>query len=183
MFGMAAGGVFLLPSVLRMSSGLRFLRFLKLFRLSVPLTAEKSAAAFLVSVLIMAGAFLGPAGSGGLQRRVLDNYSSAAYRLSSGETFDQETLTREIREYSRGEQDILLVKQEAAALYSRYDDMYYTRYYEGADYLHLRGGSLDFYFSLKPLLAEDARRGISYFCVLAALFPAFFLYARVRKKS
>jgi hypothetical protein len=196
MFGLAAGGLSLLPRVLRVTRGLRFLRFLKLFRLGcveggrggASLDAGKSAAAFLVSVLIAAGAFLWPmmAGSGGLERRVLDNYSAAALRLSHASASSpgaESNKEHEIREYSRTDGDLLLVKQEAAALYSRYASPYYTLYYSGADYLHLRSGVLDFYFSLKPLLAEDARRSVSGFCVLAVIFPAFFLYSRIKKPS
>ncbi|MDR1932780.1 MAG: ion transporter [Spirochaetales bacterium] len=181
MFGIAAGGVCLLPGVLRMSAGLRFLRFLKLFRLRRAPARGKSAAAFLVSVLIAAGSLLGPAlsGAGGAEKHVIDTYFSAAFRLSSG----SEDIGREIREYSRTEPDLLLVKQKAAALYSRYDAVYYNTYYGGADYLYLRSGTLDFYFSLKTLAAGEARRGISHFCVLAALFSAFFIYVRVSKKS
>jgi hypothetical protein len=160
------------------------LRFLKLFRLDFFPAPGKTGAAFLVSVLVVAGSLLGPLLSrpGGLERRVLDAYSSDAQRMAHEAQDGGEEFGSILRDYGRTQPDLLLVKREASPLYSRYDALHYKRYYGAADYLHLRGRDMDFYFSLKPLLAEDARRSISYFCVLMALFPAFFIYSRIRKK-
>jgi hypothetical protein len=81
-----------------------------------------------------------------------------------------------------------VVKQDASSLYSRYDLLYYERYYGQADYLWIKDRNMEFYFSLKPLLAEEAGFSLSWFCVLAALCLAFFFYyarggGRVRKKA
>jgi hypothetical protein len=184
MFGLAAGGLPVSPRILRITEVLRFLRFLKLFKPDSSFTAGKTGTAFLVSALVLAGALLGPVISrpGILKNRILDNYSSAAIRLAR-ETEDRESLRQEIREYSKTEENLLLVKQEAFPLYSRYDFSYYERYYAQADYLWMKNGKMDFYFSRKPFLIEDAWLDISWFCVLAALFSAFFIYDSVRNSA
>jgi hypothetical protein len=179
LFGLAAGGLFVLPSVTRITGGLRFLRFLKLFRIGLAPMRAAGGAALCVAAIVAALSFLGPAisGQGVLERRILDGYVSAASKLAGSPT---EELGRAAREYSRTTPELLLVKREASPVYSRYDETYYTKYYAPADYLWLREKGLEVYFSLKPFLAEEAPRGVSWFCLLAALFPALVLYARIR---
>jgi hypothetical protein len=188
MFGLAAGGVPALPLIAQISRGIRFLRFLKIFRIQPfgpPGGQKVSGPALLVSVLVTAGALLGPLVSrpGIPEKRVFDKYSFEASRIA-GQTGNEEDLVREIRDYSRREPDLLLVRREAGIMYSRYDKAYYAARFGPADYLHItapagKKSSLEFFFSLKQLLAEDARRSISYFCVLASLFLAFFIYSRI----
>jgi hypothetical protein len=188
MFGLAAGGMTALPLIAQMSRGFRFLRFLKIFRIR-PFgprgNGGASGAAVLVSVLVTAGALLGPLISrpGALEKRVLDEYSSEALGIAA-RAGDEEELIREIRDYSRRDEDLLVVRRDAGLMYSRYDTSYYAARFGPADYLYIdvplgAKSSLEFFFSLKPLFAEDARRGISYFCVLASLFLAFFIYSRI----
>jgi hypothetical protein len=182
MFSLAAGGLPLVPALARITRNLRFLRFLKIFRLGFFPARGRAGAAFCVSVLVLAGAFAGPFvfRPGLLETRILDRHFSSALRLSRG-TSGGESLAREIREYGREEPDLLSVKREAASLYSRYDSAHYRRYYGPADYLWIKSRDMDFYFSLKPLLAQEAGAGASWFCVLAALCLAFFF--RGRKKT
>jgi hypothetical protein len=175
LFGLAAGGLFVLPSVARITGGLRFLRFFKLFRPGfAPARAALFAAAF-----VAAGSILGPVISrqGALERRILDGYVSAAFRLAHS---PPEELRRAAREYGGTAPELLVVKKEASLVYSRYDKTYYTKYYVPADYLWLRQNGLELYFSLKPFLAEDALRGVSWFFVLTALFAVLFLYGRLQ---
>jgi hypothetical protein len=183
MFSFAAGGLPLIPPLAQVTRNLRFLRFLKIFRTGLLPAGGTAGAAFCVCVLVLAGAFLGPLVSrpGVLQTRILDKHFSAALQLSRGAS-GGENLVRELREYGRQDPDLLLVKQEAASLYSRYDSAHYGRYYGPADYVWIKGRDMDFYFSLKPLLAGDAGLGISWFCVLAALCLAFFFRSRAGKK-
>jgi hypothetical protein len=184
MFALAAGTGPLIPALARVTRDLRFLRFLKVFRLDIFPAGGKTGAAFFVSVLVLAEAFFGPLISrpGVPEKRILDSYFTAALRLSH-ETAGREDLAREIGEYGRTEPDLLFVKKEAVPLYSRYDFPYYERYYGPADYTWIKSRDMDFYFSLKPLLSGESGFSISYFCVLAALCLAFFLYGRVRKTS
>jgi hypothetical protein len=181
MFSLAAGGVPLIPAAARITRDLRFLRFLKIFRLDLFPARGKTGAAFFAAILVFAAAFLIPLISrpGVPEKRILDSHFSAALRLSH-EALGGENLVREIGEYGRTEPDLLLVKREASPLYSRYDFSYYNRYYSRADYLWIRGRNMEFYFSLKPLLAEEARFSISCFCVFAALCLACFFRGRVR---
>ena len=111
--------------------------------------------------------------------RVMDGYASSAIALAQG---PQETLGRAVREYAQTERVLLLVKQNASPLYSRYDTEYYKSYYGQEDYLWRRQQTLDFFFDIKPLLAEDARRNLAYFCVLAALLSVHFLSSRIRAR-
>jgi len=160
------------------------LRFLKLFRI-IPLSAaEKNASAVLVSVLIIAGCLFGPAiFRGNIPERIIEGYTSSAHTLSRGGIEDRDALSRAVREYARTENALLLVKQDASPLYSRFGDEYYKKYFGQEDYLWRRHRPLDFFFDLKPLLSEDARRSLAFFCVLAVLFGAFFVLSRVRSRK
>ncbi|MDR1317726.1 MAG: hypothetical protein LBK13_12720 [Spirochaetales bacterium] len=177
MFSLAAGSVPLLPLLARITRNLRFLRFLKIFRTGFfPVTgrAGKNGAAFFVCVLVLAWAFLVPLISrpGVLEKRILEDYFSTALRLSR-EPPGGENMAAE---YGSADAGLLVIRQEAAVLYSRYDPSYYKRYYSPSDYLWIESRNMDFYFSLKPLLAEEAGLRMSCFCVLAALCVAFFFY-------
>jgi len=181
-FGLAAG-VPLVPIAARIGSSLRFLRFLKIFRI-VPFGAAGSGApAFLVSVLIIAGAFLGPVffRGGFTETQIKDGYISSALSFAQAASGGAQTANA-AHEYAKSENALLLLKQETRPLYSRYAPEYYKKYYGQQDYLWRRQGALDFFFGLKPLLAEDARRNLAYFCVLAVLMCAIILSSRMRAR-
>ena len=181
-FGLVAG-VPLAAGAARVGSGLRFLRFLKLFRVIPFGAAEKGAPAVLLATLVLAGSLFGPAifRGGFPEAQIIDGYAASALTLAQGPQ-DRDAVSRAVREFARTERALLLVKQDASAVYSRYADDYYEKYYGQEDYLWRRHRSLDFFFGLKPLLAGDARRNLVYFCVLAALLCALFLTSRARRR-
>ena len=182
-FGLVAGAP-LVSGAARLSLGVRFLRFMKIFRIVPFGAAEKGLPAALVAVLITAGAFLGPVGfrGGFSESRILDGYDSSALTFASGHQ-EGEVLARAAREYAQTERALLLLRHSASGLYTRYEADHYGKYYGQEDYLWRRYAPFDFFFDLRPLLAEEAGRRLAYFYVLTALFSVLFISSRMRART
>lgn len=184
--GLAAGGVPLVPWAEGAGRALCLLRFARLFRLVLAYSSPrlvKILSLGLICLVLAVSIFSGP---GVLEKRLMDEYSLSAVRLASllsGEGEGREHLVREIREYSRSVPELLLVRREASSLYSRYAQPYFAANYGPSDYIYFQEGELELFFSLKPILAANAGRAVSWMCVLAAFFTAFFMYTLRRKKS
>ncbi len=192
-FGLAAGvgvaafggglNVLKVIKAVRIARILRMLRVLKIFRQiknAESVMAQRHIAKIAgVSVTVFVFSLLGfqavqsLAGGRFLEGMTEERYAATAdavVRLSD------DRRTEGIKTLAGIEPGLLLVKQDGKVLFSRFDSAYYAKNFGLPDYSYLKEGSLEFFFDLRPVAAQQSRDSLTYLVVIVVLLSVILLY-------
>jgi hypothetical protein len=169
---LAGAGGFGVFGLLRMPRTLRLLRFLKACKRHPESRAVGPTIAVFVLALLAfdtAGALLGFSAP---EDRPAERYAAAAAFVSDMTTAGAAADSGGTAAFARVERNLLLVKKGGKTLYARFGEAHFRDNFGPFDYIALRDGGADFFFSLKPLHSGQARDGLSYYFILLALLLA-----------
>jgi len=78
--------------------------------------------------------------------------------------------------FAGAESSLLMVKENARTLYSRYEPVYYEKNFGFTDYGYVRSGDTGYYFDIRPINADQSRQNLVYFSIIVAIVLALLLY-------
>lgn len=83
----------------------------------------------------------------------------------------------ELSSYAKTDPSILMVKSGGRTVYSRFGNEYYAAYFGPTDYGYLNSGSLELFFDLRILNAQQSTNNLTYFSAIVILvFMLLFYY-------
>lgn len=84
--------------------------------------------------------------------------------------------TRALERYVEAEPSILIVEQDGAVRYSRYDAPFYDEMFGSRDYGYGTAAGLEVFFDLRPVNQEQSRTSLFYFVLIVVMVLAYMLY-------
>ncbi len=108
--------------------------------------------------------------------KIIEESFSRASTVFSETYEDSADSEEELDRFTAYYDDVLIIKEDGASIYSKYDNSHYGKFYGSGDYKFIEEGRYQFYYDIKDILKLQSLNNLLYFGLVLMIVLAFMFY-------